>query len=103
MNATELSAAAGIVLSLAFSYTPRLKDWFGAKDATTKRLIMLLLLVVVTAGALLYKCGLAEGAPLCVTTNWHEYAVALVAAAITNQTTYQLTPLPDSAPASPKA
>lgn len=92
MTATELSAAAGIVLSLAFSYTPKLKDWFNGKDLTTKRLIMLLLLVVVTAGALLYKCGVADAA--CITANWHDYAVALVAAAITNQTTYQLSPQP---------
>lgn len=95
MTSTELSAAAGIVLSLAFSYTPKLKDWFNSKDPTTKRLIMLILLAVVTAGALLVKCGVADAA--CITANWHEYAVAFVAAAITNQTTYQLTPLPDSA------
>lgn len=97
MTETELSAAAGILLSLVFSYTPKLKDWFSAKDPTTKRLIMLLLLAVVTAGALLYKCGVADA--VCITANWHDYAVALVAAAITNQTTYQLTPLPASKPA----
>jgi hypothetical protein len=54
---------------------------------------MLILLALVAVGALLYKCNLGSE---CITTNWHDYFTALVAAAVTNQATYKLSPQTDS-------
>lgn len=89
MTNIELSALAGIVLSLLMSYVPSLREWFAAKDSTTKSLMMGALLLVVSAGALLYKCNLGAE---CITNNWHEYATALFAALVANQSTYAISP-----------
>ena len=47
MNPEVLSAAAGVLLSLAFSYLPGLNGWFSSLDGTHKRLVMLAALVLV--------------------------------------------------------
>ncbi len=93
MSNIELSAVAGVVLSLLFSYTPKLREWFASKDSTTKSLMMGVLLLLVAAGALLYKCNLGSE---CITDNWHEYAMALFAALVANQGTYSLSPTAQS-------
>jgi hypothetical protein len=91
MNETQLAAAAGILLSLAFSYVPGLRGWYDAKDAQTKALIMAGALLVISAGALGLSC-----------TNWGTYfecsevglqaaIQVFVAALIANQAVYGLT------------
>jgi len=52
MSAQLLSAVAGVLLSLLFSYIPGASDWFAALDGTRKRLVMLGALVLVAAGSL---------------------------------------------------
>lgn len=89
MTNVELSALAGILLSLIMSYVPGLSTWFASKNSQTKSLVMAVLLLVVAAGALLYKCNLGSE---CITNNWHDYAVALFAALIANQSAYTLSP-----------
>ncbi len=64
MTPESLRAIAGMILSLIFSYVPKVNEWFAAKDPTIKRLLMagLLLLVaglllLVAAGALGLSCA----------------------------------------------
>lgn len=90
MTPIEVSALAGIILSLAFSYVPALAPWYDALTPTPKRLVMLGVLLVAAAGALVYLCR-ADGA--CYSANVETYLTAFVTAAIANQTTAQLTPL----------
>ena len=49
-----IAGLAGAALSFLFAYVPKFKDWYGAKDAQTKQLIMLglLALVAIVIGAL---------------------------------------------------
>lgn len=94
MTDTQLTLIAASLLSVLFSYVPKLKDWFDAKDATTKRLIMAGALLVVSAvifGASCFDLGLPfqvactkDGVVGLVTT----YVIALMA----NQGTYLITP-----------
>lgn len=93
MTNVELSFLAGVILSLLMSYTPKLREWFATKDSTTRSLVMAILLLVVAAGSLLYKCNLGSE---CITNNWHEYATALFAALIANQSTYAISPTAQS-------
>ena len=96
MSAETLAAAAGLILSLAFSYIPRLSAWYGTKEEDVKRLIMLGLLVLVAAGAFGLACGgFAADFGIAVTCD-KTGAIALLkvlfAAAVANQITYALTP-----------
>jgi hypothetical protein len=96
MTAQLLSAIAGVVLSLAFSYIPGLNTKFAAFDVQTKKLSMLGLLVVVAAGVFGLACtkyGVMLGIPLaCTEAGGVELLKILGAAAIANQATFQLTP-----------
>lgn len=90
MTSVEVSAAAGIVLSLLFSYAPGLNAWYDQLTPTPKRLVMLGILLVTAAGALAYQC---RGDGPCYGLNVETYLRAFVSAAIANQTTYLFTPL----------
>ena len=57
INPEVLSAAAGVLLSLAFSYLPGLNGWFASLEGTHKRLVMLAALVLVAAGAFALSCA----------------------------------------------
>lgn len=85
-----ISALAGAVLSVAFSYVPGLSDWFGALDGIYKRLVMagtllsvsLALFTGVCAGIVVgdgLTCG-RDGVLILLSVLWY----ALVA----NQTAY---------------
>lgn len=91
MTPQGLSAIAGVLLSLAFSYVPGLSDWFDKQAPTHKRLIMLGLLLVTTAGVLAYQCR-SDGA--CYSAGLEPAVMAFVAAAVANQTTFMLSPKP---------
>lgn len=98
MTAETLTAVAGAVLSLAFSYLPGLQGWYAALDGTTKRLVMLALLSATAAGCYALACtpyaaqwGIgvscdAGGAVMLLRL--------LLSAAIANQAAYSLTPRP---------
>ena len=57
MSSEVLSATAGVLLSLAFSYVPGLSGWFASLEGTHKRLVMLAALVIVSAGAFALSCA----------------------------------------------
>lgn len=89
MTAEQISAIAGLLLSLAFSYTPGLSDAFARLTPTQKRAVMAGLLLVVAGGALVYTCR-AQAA--CLAVNWEDYLAAFVAALVANQATFAITP-----------
>jgi hypothetical protein len=93
LTQTLITGAAGILLSLGFSYIPGLSTWFAAKTPEIKRLIMLGLLVVVAAGGFALGCFniFVTDVP-CTQVGLTQLLVNLVIAAIANQTTYSLSP-----------
>jgi putative flippase GtrA len=92
MNGTELSAAAGILLSLIFSYIPFVNDWYAPKDSQTKSLIMLVALAVVAGGAYGASCLGWWPVVVCGLVGAKTLVTAFVAALITNQATYKISP-----------
>jgi hypothetical protein len=104
VDGTTLSTVASAVLSLGFSYVPKLKDWYenlgensdGSDDGgTQKRLVMLILLVMVVLVVFGLSCaGLGAGFELNVTCD-QPGAIGLVKALVfaiaANQGTYLIT------------
>lgn len=87
-----ISMAAGVLISLAFSYVPGLKDKFQALTPDYKRLAMLLALLIVSLGSLGVAClGRYDGLTCDNDGLWRVIEVFILAA-IANQTAYQLTP-----------
>jgi hypothetical protein len=92
MSAEQLAAIAGVVLSLVFSYVPGLSDWYGALEATQKRLVMAGLLLAVAGGAFGLSCGNVIVSVTCDKAGVIGLISALIAALVANQATYQLSP-----------
>ncbi len=96
MTAETLSMAAGVILTLVFSYVPGLNTKFAALSAEVKRLIMLGLLVLVAAGALGIACaGAGEVfgvAIVCDEAGIYALVKSLMAAIIANQALFAITP-----------
>jgi hypothetical protein len=104
VDGTSLSTVASAVLSLGFSYVPRMRDWYdklgvnvdGSDDGgTKKRLVMLILLVLVVLVVFGLSCaGLGAGLGLNVTCD-QPGAIGLVKALVfaiaANQGTYLIT------------
>lgn len=104
MTAQVLAAAAGILVSLMFSYLPGVADWYAAQDGTHKRLIMLGALAAVAGAVFGLSClGIAQvgGAnlPACTVTGLQGLLEALVAALVANQAAYLISPELGSRPA----
>ena len=95
MTAETLTAVAGLVLSLLFSYVPGLNGWFDALESTYKRIIMLVLLIVVAGGAYALACvGASEQLGLAVTCDYEGGVVlarVFIAALVANQAAYAIT------------
>jgi hypothetical protein len=112
VDGTTLSTVASAVLSLGFSYVPKLKDWYeklgvnadGSDDGgTKKRLVMLVFLVLVVLVVFGLSCaGLGAGFELSVTCD-QPGAIGLVKALVfaiaANQGTYMLTKRSKARPA----
>lgn len=94
MTVETLSIVAGIVLSLAFSYIPKLSDKFASLDSQRKSLIMLGCLFLVALGSFALSClnvGFETGVT-CDNAGAVKLITIFVSAAIANQTTYMLSP-----------
>jgi len=95
VSAEDICMAAGVLLSLGFSYVPGLHERFALLAPTHKRLMMLVLLALVSAGIFALSCldGLA-GLPQvgCDQSGAWGLLRALVLAAIANQSAYALSP-----------
>jgi hypothetical protein len=90
-----LAVAAGILLSLAFSYGPKVSTWYARLDGTTKRLVMLGAVVVVAGG--LFGLGCAGVSVFgytvaCTTAGALGLAQSVIVCAIANQTTDRMSP-----------
>jgi hypothetical protein len=96
MSSTDLASYSAIVLSLLFSYIPKLNTWFDGLDAQYKRLIMLGLCAVVAGAAFGLSCaGWGGEVGLSVTCDKAGalgLLKAFVGAIVANQAAYMLTP-----------
>lgn len=88
MNEQQLASVAGLVLSLAFAYVPRLSDWYDGKNSQTKALIMAGLLLVVAVGAYGLSCASPYSYFECTRVGAWTAAQVFVAALVANQGTY---------------
>ena len=96
MSAESLSAIAGLLLSLVFSYVPGLAPRFDALDGTTKRLVMLLLLAAVSAAAFLLSCNGVLPLVTCDKPGALGLLQTFIAALVANQGTYLVSPARDA-------
>jgi len=96
MSAEILAGAAGVILSLLFSYIPGLNANFARLPAELKRGVMLLLVTLTGLAAFGLACsGLAAelGYTLaCTRADAVHIGLAIVCAAIGNQAAYGLSP-----------
>jgi uncharacterized membrane protein len=92
MTANGLAAAAGVLLSVIFSYVPGLNAKYASLDSTWKRLIMLIALVI-TAGVVYgISCTGWWTWVSCDQAGIKQLIEAFVIAAIANQTAFELSP-----------
>ena len=95
MNADTLALIAGVVMSLAFSYIPGLKTWFGKLASERKQLTMGIVLVAVAGAILGLACAGVGGdlgiAVTCDRAGVLAFARVLILALIANQSTYLIT------------
>lgn len=92
--AEDISMAAGVLLSLGFSYIPGLAEKFAGLSPTHKRVVMLGLLVLVTCGIFGISCFRSPAANSCDQNSAWKFLRALVMAIIANQSAYALSPRP---------
>ncbi len=97
MSVETLSASAGILLSVLFSYCPGLSTWYNGQDGTRKRLVMLGSLAAVALGALGLSCLGVQQAwqtplPACSLFGLQAAGEAFVLALVANQAAYLISP-----------
>lgn len=92
MTGPQLAAIAGILISLLFSYVPGLQDWYSAKDSKTQSLIMLAVLVVAAFATYGVSCAGWWPSVTCDQAGIKALVEAFVAALISNQATYVISP-----------
>lgn len=96
MTSAQLALIAGVILSLLFSYVPGLNVKFAALSSEVKRLTMLLLVILVGAVSYGLVCtGLGDGLSIgltCTKESAITLIMAVIDAAIANQTAYALSP-----------
>ena len=96
MTDVAIAAAAGVLLSLLFSYIPGFRSWFEAKSADAKRLLMLLFMFVVAGGSYALVCG-GLGASfgltwVCDQAGFLEFLKVFFAVLVANQAAYAISP-----------
>lgn len=96
MTSEQLTAIAGALLSLAFSYVPGLRRRYEPLTETAKRLVMLVLLLLVAAGVYGLACThwgvLLEIGITCDKPGLRRLVWALVLAIMANQATFFINP-----------
>ena len=89
ITAEFLAGLAGLILSLAFRYIPKLKDWYAAQPAQTKALVMAASLAV--AAVAIYGASCTGLYPLGLVCGWGGVAELFrlfIAALVANQGTF---------------
>ncbi len=94
IQAEELSALAGMLLSLGFSYLPGLSSRFARLSPTQKRLVMLGLLFACTLGIFGLSCLRPELTPglSCREGDAWDLLRVFVMALVANQAAFGVTP-----------
>ena len=92
MTAEELAAIAGVVISLAFSYVPKLEGWYDDLVTQSKSLVMLGVMVAVSMATFLLSCYGVLEVVVCTQAGAMGLFKVLVAALVANQVTHRLTP-----------
>ncbi len=94
MNVEELSAIAGILLSVGCSYVPGVNAKFNSLEPTQKRLVMLGLLALASLGVFLLSCFNSGLSPIvqCSREGAWGLARAFGLAVVANQAAYQVSP-----------
>ncbi len=85
MTAVELSAIAGVVLSLVLEYVPGVAGWYGKLEATKKRLTVLGLLFVTAGVAYGLSCVAVLDKFVCSGGGAWEAFLVFIAAVVANQ------------------
>ncbi len=94
MTSDELSAGAGVLLSVVFAYVPGVRAWFGGLDSDWKRVVMLVSLLAAALLVVGLSCAGIAGTVPCTQAGALALARAFAAALITNQATYLISPRP---------
>ncbi len=97
MTTEQLSAIAGVLLSLAFSYVPGLSGKFDTLEPTGKRLVMAGLLLLVAVAAFGLSCSKVVDAVACDKPGALGLVSAFIAALVANQGAFLLSPKPAEA------
>lgn len=92
MSAELLASLAGVLLSLLFSYIPKLSEWFAVLDGVYKRLIMAGLLLIVASATFGLSCAGVISAVTCDQPGAIGLVTAFLAALIANQSIYTISP-----------
>jgi hypothetical protein len=94
MTPEYLSSVAGILLSLAFAYTPGLREWYDAQVPQRKAQVMALALILVAGVLFGYACvqlATLTGADItCDVPGAVSVIKVLIAALVANQAAYLL-------------
>lgn len=88
MSAEQLAAIAGVILSLALAYLPKVKDWYDAKDGATKAQIMGALLVVSALGVFGLSCANLYPLVACTVQGAKDLLSILIVALMANQASF---------------
>jgi hypothetical protein len=96
MTAEALAGLAGILLSLCFSYIPKVSDWYATLTSQYKSLLMLAALAVAALAAFGLACaGMGDLFGISLTCDQPGAMLAVrafVVALVANQSTYMISP-----------
>lgn len=86
----------GAIVSLIFTYFPKLNTWFAGLEADIKSLIMILLMVVIEGAVFVLSCilGVITSNIACASGFWNilfNMGVTLVLAIMSNQSVFSIT------------
>jgi len=96
MTSDLLSAIAGVLLSLAFSYIPGINEQFAKLSSSSKRLIMGGLLLLVAGATFGLSCANILSSVTCDKPGAIGLVSNFVMAMIANQSTYSISPETES-------
>lgn len=95
MTPEIISATAGVLLSLAFSYIPGLNTAYDKLSTTSKKLVMAGLLAIAAVGTAAWTCSSNESDSfgMCLSGfDWRSVVTAFVLALMANQATHRISP-----------
>ena len=95
MTPSDLSAIAGIILSLLFSYVPGFQNWYDPLSANLKRIIMLGLIILAAVAIFGLSCinvPVTGSTITCDIPGIWGLVKTFISCLVTNQAAYLLSP-----------